>query len=68
MFFAFQGLILNGATSVASVLLGGLLQWLGYEPGLRATPIVAALFVLIGITIFRRYPADDSASRIALKV
>jgi GPH family glycoside/pentoside/hexuronide:cation symporter len=68
MFFAFQGLILNGATSVASVLLGGLLQWLGYEPGLRATPIVAAVFVLIGITIFRRYPADDSASRIALKV
>jgi Na+/melibiose symporter-like transporter len=56
MFFALQGLILNGATSVSSVLLGVSLQVFGYDLGLRLVPLVAATFVVAGITIFRRYP------------
>jgi Na+/melibiose symporter-like transporter len=69
MFFAFQGLILNTATSAASLLLGGLLEWLGYELGLRAAPLVAAMFVLAGIVAFRRYPmAAAGGSGVAAEV
>ena len=57
MFFAFQGLILNGATSVSSVLLGGLLGVLGYAVGLRVAPLVAAVCVVAAIVVFRRFPA-----------
>jgi len=57
MFFAFQGLILNGATSVSSVLLGGLLGVLGYAVGLRVAPLAAAACVVAAIVVFRRFPA-----------
>jgi GPH family glycoside/pentoside/hexuronide:cation symporter len=60
MFFAFQGLILNGATSLASALLGAMLGLLGYTVGLRAVPVLAAGFVLAGIVVFRRFPAAGS--------
>lgn len=59
MFFAFQGLILNGATSLASVMLGLVLSLLGYGVGLRAVPLLAAAFVAAGIAVFRRFPAAD---------
>ncbi len=57
MFFAFQGLILNGATSLSAAILGGLLSLLGYEVGLRATALLAAAFVAMGIAAFARMPA-----------
>jgi GPH family glycoside/pentoside/hexuronide:cation symporter len=61
MFFAFQGLILNGATSVASLVLGLVLSWAGYATGLRLAPLIAAAFVAAGVLVFRRFnpPAVD---------
>jgi GPH family glycoside/pentoside/hexuronide:cation symporter len=60
MFFAFQGLILNGATSLASVLLGAVLGVLDYPLGLRVVPALAAGFVIAGIAVFARYPSGPS--------
>jgi GPH family glycoside/pentoside/hexuronide:cation symporter len=57
MFFAFQGLILNSATSVASVLLGGVLGLLGYDSGLRVVPVIAAGFVVAALAVLQRFPA-----------
>lgn len=61
MFFAFQGLIFNGATSLSAAALGGLLDWLGQAPpqaaGLRTALLVAAAATATGAVIFRRYPA-----------
>jgi Na+/melibiose symporter-like transporter len=57
MFFAFQGLILNGVTSVASVLLGGVLDAMGYQTGLRVVPLIAAGFVAAALAVLRRFPA-----------
>jgi len=56
MFFAFQGLILNGATSVAAAILGGVLEVFGYGLGLRIAPLIATACVIAGIAVFRRYP------------
>jgi GPH family glycoside/pentoside/hexuronide:cation symporter len=56
MFFAFQGLILNGATSIASLILGLTLSWGGYGLGLRVAPLIAAGFVIAGVLVFRRFP------------
>ncbi|MDR7420291.1 MAG: MFS transporter [Armatimonadota bacterium] len=58
MFFAFQGLVLNGATSLASVVLGGVLAAFGYDLGLRVVPLLAAGCVAAGIAVFRRFPSD----------
>lgn len=62
MFFAFQGLIFNGTTSLAALTLGGILQWLGYGPGnplgLRVVPLIAAITVVAGAVVFTRYPRD----------
>lgn len=58
MFFAFQGLILNGATSVASTVLGVVLEALGYGVGLRVVPLLAMACVAAGIAVFRRMPPD----------
>jgi Na+/melibiose symporter-like transporter len=55
MFFAFQGLILNGSTSVASLILGLVLSWGGYGLGLRLAPLIAAAFVAGGVLVFRRF-------------
>ncbi|HEV8338077.1 MAG TPA: MFS transporter [bacterium] len=63
MFFAFQGLIFNGATSLAAGALGGLLDRLGQAPpeaaGLRVALVVAAASTAAGALIFRRYPAVE---------
>lgn len=63
MFFAFQGLIFNGTTSLAAAALGGLLGWLGQAPpaatGLRAALLLAALATGVGALIFLRYPATE---------
>ncbi|MGI0037388.1 MAG: MFS transporter, partial [Nitrososphaera sp.] len=57
MFFAFQGLILNGTTSISAAVLGGILQGLGYALGLRATALVATACVVAALAVFRRFPA-----------
>ncbi|MDR7434693.1 MAG: MFS transporter [Armatimonadota bacterium] len=63
LFFAFQGLVFNGTTSLAAATLGGILQVLGYAPphalGLRAVPMVAAAFVATGAIVFLRYPEKE---------
>jgi GPH family glycoside/pentoside/hexuronide:cation symporter len=60
MFFALQGLIFNGTTSLAAVVLGVLLGRLGYAPGdalgLRIVPFVAAASVILGALVFTRFP------------
>jgi len=62
MFFAFQGLVFNGTTSLAAAALGGILQWLGYSPenplGLRVVPAISAITVAAGAFVFSRYPRD----------
>jgi len=65
MFFAFQGLILNGATSISAALLGGILQGLGYALGLRATALVATACVVAALVVFRRLPARAPAGTLA---
>ncbi|MGQ0549417.1 MAG: MFS transporter [Armatimonadota bacterium] len=60
MFFAFQGLILNGATSVSSAILGAALSVFGYGLGLRVVPLLAAAFVVAGIAVFRRFPNEET--------
>jgi len=63
MFFALQGLIFNGTTSLAAVVLGVLLDRLGYAPdrtlGLRLVPSVAAVSVVLGALVFTRFPAES---------
>ncbi len=60
MFFALQGLVFNGTTSLAAVVLGLLLARLGYAPGgalgLRIVPVVAAASVVLGALVFTRFP------------
>jgi len=60
MFFALQGLIFNGTTSLAAVVLGLLLERWGYAPenslGLRIVPGVAAVSVVLGALVFTRFP------------
>lgn len=62
MFFALQGLIFNGTTSLAAVTLGAVLQWFGYAPdqslGLRMVPLIAAVSVALGALVFTRFPRD----------
>ncbi len=60
MFFAFQGLILNGATSVSSAILGAVLSIFGYGLGLRIVPLIATAFVVAGIAVFRRFPHEEA--------
>jgi GPH family glycoside/pentoside/hexuronide:cation symporter len=61
MFFALQGLIFNGTTSLAAVVLGILLERFGYAPGaalgLRVVPSVAAASVIAGAVVFTRFPS-----------
>lgn len=60
LFFALQGLIFNGTTSLAAVTLGALLDRFGYAPGrdlgLRIVPLAAAVAVALGALVFTRFP------------
>ena len=62
LFFALQGLIFNGTTSLAAVALGMTLQRFGYAPGsdlgLRIVPLVASGAVALGALVFARFPPD----------
>jgi len=66
MFYAVQGLALNGATALSSVLLGLLLS-LGYSPGqtlgLRLIPVVAGACTLAALLVFRSFPGAAAAAR-----
>lgn len=66
MFYAVQGLTLNGATAASSVLLGGLLA-LGDSPaqalGLRLIPVVAAGCTLGALVTFQWFPKAAWAPR-----
>ena len=59
MFYAVQGLVLNGATALASALLGLVLS-LGYSRGqtlgLRLIPVLAGACTLAALLVFRTYP------------
>jgi GPH family glycoside/pentoside/hexuronide:cation symporter len=65
MFFALQGLVFNGTTSLAAVVLGLLLTHLGYAPGnalgLRVVPLVAAVSVILGAVVFTRFPGRPAS-------
>lgn len=58
MFYAVQGLVLNAATAVASVILGELLT-LGDSPGhalgLRVIPAAAGACTFAALVVFRRF-------------
>lgn len=62
MFFAFQGLIFNGTTSLSAAALGALIERFGYGPpgisGLRVALLLAAGCVAAGFLIFLKYPHD----------
>jgi glycoside/pentoside/hexuronide:cation symporter, GPH family len=63
MFYAVQGLVLNTATALASLLLGMLLG-LGYSPGhalgLRLIPVVAGIATCLSLLVFRRFPVPPN--------
>ncbi|MDQ7842732.1 MAG: MFS transporter [Armatimonadota bacterium] len=63
LFFALQGLIFNGTTSLAAVALGVLLARFGFavgaDLGLRFVPLAAALSVAAGALVFTRFPRDE---------
>lgn len=60
IYFGVQGLIVKASMALSSVLATQMLSRLGYTPdapwGVLAIGPMAGLFVLLGITIFRRYP------------
>jgi len=62
LFFALQGLIFNGTTSLAAVTLGALLERFGYtagsDLGLRVVPLLAAASVAAGALVFTRFPRE----------
>ena len=66
MFYAVQGLVLNGATAVSSVVLGSLLT-LGDSPGhtlgLRLIPVAAGACTLLALLAFLHFPTALSPDR-----
>lgn len=64
LFFALQGLIFNGTTSLAAVTLGAVLEHFGYSAGsdlgLRVVPMIAAVSVGMGALVFTRFPDGPS--------
>ncbi len=63
MYFGIQGLVMKIAFGLSSALMGGLFQLYGQTPeqplGVQLTGPVAAVFVLIGLIIFSRYPEKE---------
>ena len=64
LFFALQGLIFNGTTSLAAVTLGVVLEQFGYaaggDLGLRVVPLIAGVSVGLGALVFTRFPGGPS--------
>jgi len=63
MYFGAQGFILKLALGLSTVITGGLLQVFGStadQPlGIQLTGPVSALFILIGVIVFSRYPEQE---------
>ncbi len=63
MYFGAQGFILKLALGLSTVITGGLLQLFGStvdQPlGIQLTGPVSALFILIGVIVFRHYPEQE---------
>ena len=66
MYFGAQGFVLKLALGVSTIITGGLLQFFGStaaEPlGFQLTGPVSALFMIIGIIVFTRYPEREVAA------
>lgn len=63
MYFGAQGFILKLALGLSTLITGGLLQFFGstaLQPlGIQLTGPVSALFILIGVIVFSRYPEQE---------
>ncbi len=63
MYFGAQGFILKLALGLSTVITGGLLQLFGStveQPlGIQLTGPVSALFILVGVIVFSRYPEKE---------
>jgi len=63
MYFGAQGFILKLALGLSTIITGALLQLFGStaaEPlGIQLTGPVSALFILIGVLVFSRYPEKE---------
>jgi glycoside/pentoside/hexuronide:cation symporter, GPH family len=63
MYFGAQGFILKMAMGLSTVITGGLLQLFGSTVsmplGIQLTGPVSAVFILIGVLVFARYPEKE---------
>lgn len=63
MYFGAQGFILKLALGLSTVITGALLQVFGSTPdqplGIQLTGPVSALFILVGVIVFSRYPEKE---------
>lgn len=63
MYFGAQGFILKLAMGLSTVITGGLLQLFGSSIamplGIQLTGPVSAVFILIGVIVFARYPEKE---------
>lgn len=63
MYFGAQGFILKMAMGLSTLITGALLQVFGSSPdaplGIRLTGPVSAIFILIGVLVFSRYPEKE---------
>ncbi|MDZ4133884.1 MAG: MFS transporter [Dethiobacteria bacterium] len=63
MYFGAQGFILKLALGLSTVITGALLQFFGSSVanplGIQLTGPVSAIFILIGVIVFRRYPEKE---------
>ena len=65
MYFGAQGLINKINLGLSTVLSGALLQYYGSPLGIQLTGPISAIFILIGMLIFFRYPEKEIISSIA---
>lgn len=63
MYFGAQGFILKLAMGLSTVITGALLQLFGSTPaaplGIQLTGPVSALFIVVGVAVFSRYPEKE---------
>jgi len=66
MYFGAQGFILKLAMGLSTLITGALLQLFGSTItaplGIQLTGPVSALFILIGVLVFARYPEEEVMS------
>ncbi len=71
MYYGAQNFILKLAMGLSTLITGFLLEWFGSTPaeplGVRLTGPVAAVFLLVGVIVFSRYPQKEIAEQQAEK-